>query len=77
MESKEISRFTVVPNEWNKPGISRIYFVLQEYGKSGRGNGQACYDVLSGEFIKCHNRVGAAWEHAIKEVFGLGEKENG
>ncbi len=77
MKSKEIGRFTVGPSEWNKPGISRIYFSLQEYGQIRRGNGQACYDVLSGEFIKCCNRVGASWEHAIKEAFELGEKENG
>ena len=71
MKSVEIGRFTVVPSEWNKPGVSRIYFVLQEYGKSGRNNGQACYDVLNERFIKCRNRVGAAWEHAIKEEFEL------
>ncbi len=71
MKNKEIGRFTVVPNEWSKPGISRIYFTLQEYGRSGRNNGQACYDVLNEKFIKCRNRVGAAWEHAIKEAFEL------
>ncbi len=71
MESKEIGRFTVIPNEWVKPGFYRIYFTLQEYGKSSRNNGQACYDVLNNEFIKCRNRVGAAWENAIKKAFEL------
>ncbi len=71
MKSREVGKFTVVSSELNKPGISQIYFTFQEYGKSRYDSGQALYDVLNKQFIECRNRVGAAWEFAIKEAFEL------
>ncbi len=72
MQSKKIGRFTVDAKEWDKPGISRIYFAIKGYGEgTGRFSAQACYDVLGKQFIKCQNRVNARWEHTIKEVFEL------
>jgi hypothetical protein len=68
MEQVEIGRFTVEAQEWKNHGKHRIYFTLSEGGK-------ACYDVIEKRFIKCRNRVGARFEHAIKIAFELESEE--
>jgi hypothetical protein len=60
----QIGRFEVTAKEWKNYGKHRIYFSLDE-------GGQACYDVQEERFIKCKNRVGARFEHAIKEEFEI------
>lgn len=60
----KIGRFTVIAKEWKKGNQHRVYFSLDT-------SAQACYDMNEGVFIKCRGRVGARFEHAIKEAFNL------
>lgn len=58
----KIGRFQVTGKEWKRGETHRIYFSLDN-------GGQACYDMNEQVFIKCRSRVGARFEHAIKEAF--------
>ena len=55
----------VKANEWSKGTAKRIYF------KCGAGGnlGNACYDLVKGEFIKVHGQVGPVFKEGIEKEF--------
>lgn len=57
-----VNGLKVAAKEWKG---KRIYFQV------GRNQGHACWDIEKKCFIKCHGRVGARFEHAIKIAFEL------
>ena len=63
-KSKTVNGIAVTASEWKKNDQHRIYF-------SADKRGQACWDVVNGEWVKVHKEFGARFKAAIKAAWEL------
>ena len=63
-KSKTVNGIAVTASEWKKNDQHRIYF-------SAGKRGQACWDVVNGEWVKVHKEFGARFKAAIKAAWEL------
>ena len=68
MVSKTVGTTTVTARDWKKNGQHRIYFTINK--------GQACWDVISSEWIKTHHEFGSALKLQVKAAFDLPYSES-
>jgi hypothetical protein len=66
-EKRVVRGCDVEARVWEKGSNKRIYFKVSGQGVSG----QACWDCLGNEFVKCNNQVGGAFKVGIKSAFDL------